>query len=73
MTDDLVLTLERTAERDLEHARSAAVWRFEVEDLEQFRREFAEAGGELRPAGGGRSYWVGADPEGNRFYVREFR
>jgi len=71
--DDLALTLARTETKDMERARSAATWRFEVEDMEQFRGNCLAAGYSLTPPGTGGTYWSGADPEGNRFYVREFR
>ena len=73
VSDDLILTLARTDSADLERARSAVTWRFEVEDLELFRCNCIAAGHELTPPGENDTYWSGTDPEGNRFYVRELR
>ena len=73
VSDDLILTLARTDCAELEHAKSAVTWRFEVEDLELFRCNCIAAGHELTPPGENDTYWSGTDPEGNRFYVRELR
>ena len=71
--DDLILTLARTDCTELERAKSAVTWRFEVEDLELFRVNCTAAGHELTPPAKNDTYWSGADPEGNRVYVREVR
>ena len=71
--DDLFFTLARTGSDNLERARSAMTWRFEVKDLERLRGNCASAGRKLLPPGKNGTYWCGIDPEGNRFYVREFR
>ena len=73
LCDHTFLTLELTAANYLEHDSNAMIWRFEVDELESFRKRLTAAGCELELLPGSSGTWRGYDPEGNRFYVREAR
>ena len=70
ISDTTLLTLEKTDAPFLEHASSATLWRFAVDDFRKFRKHLADCGYELveDPCGGS---WRGSDPEGNMFLVRD--
>ena len=76
LSEDLTLTLEKSAAPYLEHASSACLWGFETEDLDGLRRRLEDAGYELALDADCRDPSCdlrGRDPEGNLFRVRRPR
>jgi predicted enzyme related to lactoylglutathione lyase len=70
--DRLSLTLEATDAKYLEHASSAVMWRFEVDDIDGMQKKMESAGVSFsKVEGGSAEYYCGSDPEGNRFLVRK--
>ena len=70
----LTLTLEAVDAAFLEHASSATMWSFRVDDPERLSAKLADSGYaplEVLDRGEGASCLRGEDPEGNIFYVFE--